>query len=581
MTLTLIKLAFAGLRSRLLASALTVLLCSAAAATIVLAVEVGSTMRDPWERTFTEANGAHVLANVASSADANKLATLPGVSHRDEPIPNANAAVIGTTDHLQLAGLLSAATINEPVPIGGTTRPGDGIVLERSFADALELTVGTTVHLAGPRGPVALPVVGTAVSPSQPRYPRRNPGLAWVSRTTLERVQPDTSRWRWTEAVRLSDPAGAPEFAVRAASTLPPDTASFETWQDQQASALEDAAPARLVLTTYTIVLLAVVFAVVAILVTARASAQHREIGLLKAVGVTPRQITTVFAVESAVLGVVAVVIGFAVGVVLAPRLAASSVATMVGAPTIAANPWHLVVAGLPVLLVLLGSAASAARRATGSSVLQAIRSGAPAPASRSRLGRLVSRMAMPLVLSLGLKDLLTRRHRAIRLAVAIAVTGAAVVFALSMQANLRARTGEVSDVPRELPVLVYTLDAVLLLITVTTLVAVALLSVRESVREYGVLKSVGLTPRQIASSLIAAHAALAIVAVVLSIPAGIVLYITVYGIAGGDSADRVLAPWWSLALVPPATALVVVLATTLPARLAARIPAAEALRYE
>jgi len=187
----------------------------------------------------------------------------------------------------------------------------------------------------------------------------------------------------------------------------------------------------------------------------------------------------------------------------------------------------------------------------------------------------------MPLVLSLGLKDLLTRRHRAIRLAAAVAVTGAAVVFGLSMQANIRARTGEVSDVPRELPVLVYTLDAVLLLITVTTLVAVALLSVRESVREYGVLKSVGLTPRQIASSLIAAHAALAIVAVLLSIPAGLLLYITVYSIAGGDPADRVIAPWWTLALVPPAAALVVVLATTLPARLAARIPAPEALRYE
>ena len=61
MTITLVKLAFAGLRSRLLASALTVLLCSAAAATIVLALEVGATARDPWQRTFEAANGAHVL----------------------------------------------------------------------------------------------------------------------------------------------------------------------------------------------------------------------------------------------------------------------------------------------------------------------------------------------------------------------------------------------------------------------------------------------------------------------------------------------------------------------------------------
>src|SRR6185369_12620768 len=114
-------------------------------------------------------------------------------------------------------------------------------------------------------GPIELPIVGIAVSPSQARYPRSNPGLAWVSRSTLERIQPDSSRVRWTEAIRLSDPAAAPDFAVRAVGTLPPTTASAQTWQEQRASALEEAAPARLVLTAYTIVLLAVVFSVVAI----------------------------------------------------------------------------------------------------------------------------------------------------------------------------------------------------------------------------------------------------------------------------------------------------------------------------
>ena len=74
MTITLIRLAFAGIRSRILASALTILLCTASAATIVLALEVGATGRDPWERTFAAANGAHVLANVASAADARKIA---------------------------------------------------------------------------------------------------------------------------------------------------------------------------------------------------------------------------------------------------------------------------------------------------------------------------------------------------------------------------------------------------------------------------------------------------------------------------------------------------------------------------
>ena len=120
-----------------------------------------------------------------------------------------------------------------------------------------------------------------------------------------------------------------------------------------------------------------------------------------------------------------------------------------------------------------------------------------------------------------------------------------------------------------------------LLVITAATLVAVALLSVRERIRDRGVLKAIGLTPGQLTSSLVSRHAALALLAALASIPIGIALYVAVYGIAGGSCDDLVLAPWWWLALVPLATLLVVAAATSLPARLATRIPSADALRYE
>jgi FtsX-like permease family len=311
----------------------------------------------------------------------------------------------------------------------------------------------------------------------------------------------------------------------------------------------------------YTIVLLVVVFAVVAILVAARASARYREIGLLKAVGLTPRQVTIAFALESAALGLIAVVIGLAVGAVLAPVLAAPTAETMLASPTIAASPWHLLVASCPVVLVLVASARASTRRSTHFSVLQGIQSGAASPASRSRLARTIGRLSLPLPLALGLKDLVAQPHRARRLAGAIAVTGAGIVFALSMKATLDAVTGaDVDDVPDSLPVLVNTLDAVLLVITATTLVAVALLSVGERVRDYSVLKTV---------------------AALLSIPVGIGLYLAVYALAGADADDLVLAPWWRLALVPVGALPVIAGVTSLPARLATRIPSAEALRYE
>jgi putative ABC transport system permease protein len=191
-TATLVKLSFAGIRSRLLASALTILLSSAAAATIVLALEVAGTARDPWQHTFDAANGAHVLAVVPSQGDARAIAALPGVAQRDEPVPSAIASVAssGGTDQLRVAGLRSPARVNAPVRTEGARPPADGIVLERSFADALGLRVGGTLRFAATDGPIELPIVGTAILPSQPRYPRSNPGLAWVAPAPSSALSP-------------------------------------------------------------------------------------------------------------------------------------------------------------------------------------------------------------------------------------------------------------------------------------------------------------------------------------------------------------------------------------------------------
>ena len=582
MTPMLVRLAFAGIRSRLLASTLTIAIAAAAVATIVLALEVRSSGVDPWQRTFAEANGAHVLAFVPSRADAAAIGELPGVTERSAPAPFVLASVgpRGGTDLVQLAGLSHRPAVNTPVLTNGSQLREGGVVLERSLARALGIEVGATFEVTSRRGSIEVPVLGTAVVPSQPRYPRRKPGLAWVTPATLERVEPDRTHWRWSEAVRLADPSAAAAFTQRAAA-LRPGALYFETWQDQRDNALGDAQGTQVIVTMFTILLLIVAFFVVGILVGARASEQHRQIGLLKAVGFTPRQIGTVFALESTVLGLVAAGLGFALGAILAPRLAAPSAQTLIGSPTIAANPWHFLVASCVLLPVLAAAALTATRRSTRFTVLEAIRAGNSSPAD-SRLARAVVRSVMPLTIELGLKDLLARGRRALLLAAAIALTGSVVVTALSLDATLDAqRASETSDFPDELLLLIYTLDAVLLLITATTLVAVALLSVRERIRDYGVLKAIGLTPRQIVSTVVSSHTVLAVLASLVAIPLGVGLYLALVRIASGTTEDAVIAPWWSLALIPVGTIGVVVAATSLPAWLATRIHIADALRYE
>jgi ABC-type antimicrobial peptide transport system permease subunit len=354
----------------------------------------------------------------------------------------------------------------------------------------------------------------------------------------------------------------------------------FQTWQEQRDNALGDAQGTRVIVTMFTVLLLIIAFVVVGILVGARASEQHRQVGLLKAVGFTPRQVGIVFALESAALGLFAAVLGFALGAILAPRLAAPSAQTLVGSPTIAANPWHILVACCVVLPVLFAGAVTSTRRSIRFTALEAIRAGTVSP-SDSRIARGV-RSVLPLTTGLGFDDLLARGRRALLLTAAIALTGAVGVTALSLDATLDAqRASQASDFPDELLLLIYTLDTVLLVITATTLVAVALLSVRERTRDYGVLKAIGLTPSQIISTVVGSHTALAVLASLAAVPLGIGLYLALCRIASGTTEDAVIAAWWLLALIPIGTVLVVVAATSLPAWLATRIRPADALRYE
>ena len=583
MTRTLVRLAFAGLRSRLLATGLTVLLAAAAASTVVLVLEVQETGRDPWERTFAAAHGAHVLADVPTRDAALGLRSLDGVTESADPVPRATLQ-LETADGdepLLVSGLSGTPAVNRPIATSGTAEPGEGVVLERSLARVLGLGVGDRLVLSGPGGDREVAVVGTAILPSQSRYPRSNPGVAWVDRLTLDRLQPDEGEWRWVEALRVGDPATAGSVADAVLAGAPPGTVMAETWEEQRDLALQEAAPLQLILSMYTVMLLAVVFAVVGILVGARVLEQNREIGLLKAVGLTPRQVTAVFVIESGVLGVLATGVGYVVGTTLAPLVAGSMAETMVDEPTSAGDPAHLLVAGLPVVLVLVLSTWVAARRRTRMSVFNALQSGQLRPPRRSLVARAARVLPLGVPLDVGVRALLAGRARVVLVTTAIALTGSAVVFALSMQAALDDRpSGEPSDVPVELPALVYTLDLVLLLIAVTALVAITLLSVRERLRDFGILKTVGLTPRQVASTLVSPFALLAGLGGVVSVPLGLALYVAVYAAVGGEG-DPVVAPWSWLLTVPVGTVLLVLLATSVPARVATRSPAVEALRLE
>ena len=129
----------------------------------------------------------------------------------------------------------------------------------------------------------------------------------------------------------------------------------------------------------------------------------------------------------------------------------------------------------------------------------------------------------------------------------------------------------------------VYGTDAVLLAIGLVNLLTTLLLGIRERVRDFAIFKVVGLTPRQVLAAVTSGGTLLASVAVVAGIAIGLPVFHALVTVTNpSDGPDLVTAPtWWWVVLIFPATLVFTTLASLLPARRAAAIKPAEALRYE
>jgi putative ABC transport system permease protein len=153
----------------------------------------------------------------------------------------------------------------------------------------------------------------------------------------------------------------------------------------------------------------------------------------------------------------------------------------------------------------------------------------------------------------------------------------------------------------RELAVLVYEDDAagpitivrgillglngVLLVIGLVNLLTTALLGVRERVRDLGIFKAVGLTPGQVMTTVVTGAGLLAALAALAGIPLGLLVTRLLFDQLGEQtgigSGVGVMPPFLLLLLLIPATVILAALASALPARRAAQVQVAEALRWE
>ncbi|MEO3929671.1 FtsX-like permease family protein [Micromonosporaceae bacterium B7E4] len=130
----------------------------------------------------------------------------------------------------------------------------------------------------------------------------------------------------------------------------------------------------------------------------------------------------------------------------------------------------------------------------------------------------------------------------------------------------------------------------VTLMLGIVTALAVfntVVLNTRERRRDLGMLKSIGMTPRQVTAMMVTSMAVLGTLGGLLGIPVGIVAHRLVVPIASGAAQIRVpdsLVNVWEaplLGVLALAGAVIAMLGALLPARSAARLPIAEVLHNE
>jgi putative ABC transport system permease protein len=584
----------------------------AATAALTLGLILHGVTSRPYQQTRAATAGPDVEATAFPSrggppADQAALASLTplvrarGVSAHTGPYPVAFAVLrsAGHTDAVLAEGRDQApAAVDQPaLTQGDWVRPG-GVVLERSFADALGVHAGDRVTLNGRSFRVTGIAVTAAVETSgvgflenSPQFP--NPGLIWVTRATAESLATSVHPLGYLLNLKLANPSAAESFAnIHTSGGSYRDNVGnpyLLPWQDisQQDGLLVRNEQRIMLVGSWLLVLLAL--GSVAILVGGRMAGQVRRVGLIKAVGGTPALVAGVLLAEYVAVALVAAVIGLAAGRLAAPLLTSPGAGLLgtAGAPSLTLGTVGEVLG--VALCVSTAATFVPAIRAARTSMVSALLDAARQPRRRALLIALSARLPVPALL--GLRLAARRPRRVAANAITIAVTVSGLVALLFAQASLRAAelggTYSGSADPGQYDVgfagQTERLDQVLLIVTVMLAILAAVnaifitqATVRDARHNSAVTRGIGASCRQVAAGLSAAQVLPAVAGALAGIPGGIGLFAAAN--QGGYSGTPPI--WWLIAVVLLTVAGVAGL-TAAPVWAGARSSIAEVLQAE
>jgi putative ABC transport system permease protein len=607
-------LVLARLRSHLGRSVVLVVVVGVAAGIALSALAVLRVADDPWAPLVAATRGGDVEIDEAPARpDPRALAALPEVTTMGSLIQSGDTAlqVHGQVLLVSLKRMPAdreAMVVERPLMMAGRWFAADDeVVFEATLADTLGVEVGDTVALSGEHGR-AVRVVGTAATTMLPNYPERLPGSIFAGGAVFDAIGP-VGPPRWSIALRLHDPSQADAVVARlnASGPVPPGNCTAAGWCARTAADIRDNAfPSRIdefagVMLFFAVLMLIAAVLLIVTLLGSRLVSEARELTLLQVAGATPARLALLIATEHALLAVAGAAVGILVARVVAPRIAGSA-ATVFGSVSPRLSLRDVIVVGAAAVAVSVLVSALGGLRA-GRRSLAVVARGGSGRIHRSRAAALAMRSTSRATLVLGLKDIATRRGRAAVtvLSVALAVTIAVAVVGLGTSeldpaiaptqgASLPADPAEISRLPVFSPaisqqvigrimMLITAMQALLAGVAVVTLLAAASMSIQERLRELSVLHAVGCTTTQLAGASAVSQGALGAIGAALGLPLGLGTYLLFKAMSGGGFTG--FPPPLALALIALAAIAIAAAAGALPALLAQRVPASQALAAE
>ena len=432
------RAAAGDLRRRRLQTLLFALVVAVAAAGITAGLAQQRSAAERWDDAFARANGAHI----ALYGDAGALRRARAdreVVQAAGPSPVTEAVLAHGSNRIDGVEVRAAGprrpAVATPLLFDGRWLSGKGgeVVLSRSFALDEGIGPGERVRLQGRGGALEATVVGVALDLVDCFYPECESQLAWTDAAGVGGLAPRDAGPGALLLARLARPDSVEAFEARAQAVLGEGLEDFEDWKDTRADALTLNQFFGAFLAAFGVFLLAAAGLVVLSAASSRVLARYRELGILKAIGFTPRALSALVLGENLALAAIGAAVGVVAGGLLAPlvELRFAEVLERGGA----SFPAGVLAGAIAVVLAIVAAATLVpALRAGRVPASRAIARGAgPVSVGSSRLARAALRLGVGAPAAVGLKDAGARPLRTWLTVATLAVTVVAIVATLAL----------------------------------------------------------------------------------------------------------------------------------------------------